>query len=625
MNIGSKNSFANFDLDVEHKVLRRGGEIVPLPLKAVELLIVLLRNRGEVVSKNELLEAVWEETFVEESVLSNNVYILRKILSELGAGKDLIQTVPRRGYRFVANSDEPHDETEIVVEQHVFRQKIIEEILGELKSRQPRNDSTNKPPKIAENTSGKNSPEPINSIAVLPLVNNSDDADLNYLSEGIAESLIDNLSLLPRLRVIARTTAFHYQTSGGGSVSPQQIGAELDVEAIVTGRIRLFKNILTIKTELVSTADAAQLWGDQYQRELSDILGLQTEIAREISGKLRLNLTRRETKHFPRTDTASSEAYHFYLKGRYFWNKRTAEWMKKGIECFEQALDCDPTYALAYCGLADSYVSFATVGALSPPAAIPKAKAAALKALEINDRLAEAHAALGFIESNYDWDWSAAEKHFKRAAEINSNYSIALHWHGFCAIARRQFADSIGLMKEAQKLDPLSPIINVVCGLPYYFMRRSERAIKIYREALETNASFFPAHVYLGMAYEQNGQFADAVSEFRRALALAPDSTFARASLGYIYAASGDEKKARETIKYLNRESNQRYVSPYGMAELYAGLKEKEQALTQLEKAAEEHSWWLVFADVNPRFDCLQDEPRFKKILQKMNFTDRKL
>ncbi|MCY7348540.1 MAG: winged helix-turn-helix domain-containing protein [Pyrinomonadaceae bacterium] len=625
MNSNKKNSFANFDLDVQHKVLRRGGEIVPLPLKAVELLIVLLKNRGEVVSKNELLEAVWEETFVEESVLSNNVYILRKTLSELGAGRDLIQTVPRRGYRFVGDSGETEDEEKIVVEQHVFRQTMIEEILGELKSRAARNDSANGNLKITENQFGSKSPESINSIAVLPLVNDSGDADLNYLSEGIAESLIDNLSLLPRLRVMARTTAFRYQTLGGSIVSPQQIGAELDVETIVTGRIRLFKGILTIKIELVSTDDAAQLWGDQYRRKLDDILEMQTEIAREISGKLRLNLTKRETKHFPRPDTASAEAYHLYLKGRYFWNKRTAEWMKKGIECFQQALDCDPNYAPAYSGLADSYVSFATVSALSTSASIPQAKAAARKALEINDRLAEAHAALGFIASNYDWDWAAAEKHFKRAAETNPNYSIAYHWHGFCSIARGQFADSIELMKEAQKLDPLSPIINVACGLPYYFMRRPERAIKIYREVLETNASFFPGHIYLGMAYEQNGQYEDAVSEFRWALSLTPDNTFARASLGYIYAVSGDEKKARETIEHLNLESSKRYVSPYGMAELYAGLKEKEQALTHLEKAAAEHSWWLVFADVNHRFDSLHDEPRFRKILRKINLTNIKL
>lgn len=619
MSNGSRNSFANFDLDVEHKVLRRGGEIVPLPLKAVELLIVLLRNRGEVVSKNELLEAVWEETFVEESVLSNNVYILRKTLSELGAGKNLIQTVPRRGYRFVENSGEPSDEAEIVVERHVFRQTMIEEILGELQSRAPQIVSANQYLKNAENKPVVNSPELINSIAVLPFTNDSGNADLDYLSEGIAESLIDNLSLLPRLRVMARTTAFRYQMLAGNSISPQQIGAELDVEAIVTGRLRLFKGSLTIKIELVSTADAAQLWGDQYRRELDDVLEMQNEIAREISGKLRLNLTKRETRNFPRRDTVSAEAYHFYLRGVYFWNKRTAEWMKKGVECFQQALDCDPNYAPAYSGLAGSYISFATIGALSPTASIPKAKAAAQKALEINDRLAEAHAALGFIASNYDWDWSASERHFKRAVEINPNYSIAFHWHGISAMVRRQFVKSIELMKEAQTLDPLSPIINVGCGLPYYFMRRSERAIKIYREVIETNRSFFPAHIYLGMAYEQNGQFKAAVAELLLALSLTPDNTFARSLLGYLYAVSGDEEKAGEIIEHLTCESNERYVSPYGMAELYAGLKEKEQALTYLEKAAAEHSWWLIFADVNHRFDNLRDEPRFQEILRQLN------
>ncbi len=621
MKIGGNNKFAGFDLDSEHKVLRRGGEIVPLPVKAVELLIVLLENRGEVVSKNELLEAVWEETFVEESVLSNNVYILRKTLSELGAGKDLIQTVPRRGYRFVGNSSASGDEAEIVVERHVFRQTMIEEILGELESRVPRDVPANGNPERAGNEPDKNLSELINSIAVLPLVNDTGDADLDYLSEGIAESLIDNLSLLPRLRVMARTTVFRYQRLGENSISPQQIGAELDVETIVTGKIRLFKNSLIIKIELVSTENAAQLWGDQYHRELDDILAMQTEIAREIAGKLRLNLTRRETKHFPRTDTANAGAYHFYLKGRYFWNKRTAEWMKKGIECFQQALDCDPNYALAYSGLADSYISFATVGALSPSVAIPKAKAAAQKALEINDRLAEAHAALGFIKSNYDWDWSQSRKHFRRAAETNPNYSIGFHWHGFCSMARQKFAESIELMKQAQTLDPLSPIINVACGLPFYFMRRYERAIEIYLEALENDASFFPGHAYLSMAYEQNGQYEEAISSIRRALFYSPDSTFALTSLGHTYAISGDQEKAREIFEQLNAESNARYIPSYGMAEIHAGLNEKQQALSYLEKAAAERSWWLVFAGVNPRFDLLRDEPRFQKILQKMNLN----
>jgi tetratricopeptide (TPR) repeat protein len=361
------------------------------------------------------------------------------------------------------------------------------------------------------------------------------------------------------------------------------------------------------------------LWGDQYRREFEDVLEMQTEIAREISGKLRLILTGRETRHFPRRETASPEAYNFYLKGRYFWNKRSAEWMKKGIEYFQQALDCDPNYALAYSGLADSYISFATIGALSPAAAVPKAKAAAQKALEINDQLAEAHAAMAFIKNNYDWDFGASEKHFKLASETNPNYSIAYHWHGFCLMMRRQFAESIELMVQAQALDPLSPIINIACGLPFYYMRRYERAIEIYREVLETNAAFFPGHAYLGMAYEQNSQFEEAVSATRLALSCAPDNTFSLTSLAHIYAVSGNEEKAWEIIERLKIESNKRYVTPYGMAEIYAGLKEKEQALTQLEKAFAERSWWLVSVGVNPRFDGLRSEPRFLKILQIMN------
>ncbi len=618
MNDRREINFAGFDLDTEHKVLRRGSEIVPLTLKAGELLIVLLENRGEVVSKNELLDAVWKETFVEESVLSNNIYILRKTLSGLGAGKDLIQTVPRRGYRFVGDSAEPDGSSEIVSGKHSFPQSLVEKISDEPEFSTPQTASSNQDLKVPESRSVETYRESINSIAVLPLVNESGDVEFDYLSEGIAESLIDNLSLLPRLRVLARTTVFRYESLGG---TPQQIGEELDVEAIVTGRIRLFKDNLTIKIELVRTTDGSQLWGEQYHREFDDLLEFQTEIAREISGNLRLKLTSHEKKYFPRPNTENLEAYQHYLKGRYFWNKRTAEWIKKGVESFQQALDSDPNYALAYSGIADSYISLATVGGLAPVAAVSKARAAAEKAFNINNRLAESHATLAFIKGNYDWDWSAAEKHFKRATEINRNYAIAYHWHGICAIARRQFTESIKLMKQAQNLDPLSPIINVVSGLPYYFMRRTERAIRIYREAAETEVAFFPAHFYLGMAYEQNGQFEEAVAEVRQALSLTPESTLALSLLGYIYAVSGNEKKARETLNQLNAESYRRYVSPYGLAEIFAGLNDKEQALTQLEKAAAEHSWWLIFAGVNHRFDSLSDEPRFQAILRKMNLS----
>jgi DNA-binding winged helix-turn-helix (wHTH) protein/TolB-like protein/tetratricopeptide (TPR) repeat protein len=639
----SLREFGRYRLDVEKKFLWFKDQPVRLPLKALELLCLLVESGGVVVTKNEIWRSVWKDSFVEETNLTHNIYLLRKTFKDLGE-PDLIETVPRRGYRFVAELCRKDDETENVIDQQAFQQNLTQEIFDE---KQPSNTqifTLNENPKLldkefrklqsnstAETSIRQNNlevtirpklPQSIDSIAVLPLINDTGDADLDYLSDGIAESLIDNLSLLPSLRVIARTTVFRYKSrGGGGDISPQQIGAEFDVEAIVTGRIFLYKDALTIKIEIVRTSDGAQMWGDRYCRKLDDILEIQTEITSEVSNKLRLILNRFETKHFPRREPDNPEAYHFYLKGRYFWNKRTAEWMKKGAECFQQALDCDPEYALAYSGLADSYISFATIGAISPAIAVPKAKAAVQQALEINDQLAEAHAALGYIKNSYDWDWEASEKHFKRASEINPNYSIAYHWYGFCLIMRQQFAESIELMKQAQMLDPLSPIINIACGLPFYYMGHYERAIEIYREVLETDASFFPGYAYLGMAYEQNGQYEEAVSATRQALLYAPDNTFALTSLAHIYAVSGNEEESQEIVERLKIESNKKYITPYGMAEIYAGLKEKEKVLTYLEKAFAERSWWLVSAGVNPRFADLREEPRFLEILQKMNLT----
>ena len=619
--MGTTSKFANFGLDADRKVLRYGGEIVPLPLKAVELLIELLRNRGQVVSKNELLDKIWPETFVEESVLSNNVYILRKTLAEFGGGKDLIQTVPRRGYRFAGEADPSTDDDEVIVDHHVFRKALIDDIISEIKTRSSVNVPTNgdSPDRTHLTTDNGRTAvgrvpgtDPIMSIAVLPLVNETGDTGLNYLSEGIAESIIDNLSLLPGLRVMARTSVFRLDAA---AYSPQQIGAELDVESVVTGRIRQFEKGLSIKIELVRTADAAQLWGEQYRRMPDDILKVQTEIAREISGKLRLSLDQRDASNFPRREPSNSDAYHFYLKGRHFWNKRTAEWMKKGVESFRQALDCDPNYALAYSGLADSYISMATVGAIAPSVAIPKAKAALQKALDIDKRSPEALAAAGFISECYDWDQQAAEKYFDTAAEVNPNYSIGHHWRGFCLIARREFDRSIELMKRAQMLDPLSQIINTVCGLPFYYMRRYDRAINIYREVLETDSSFFPAYAYLAMAYEQNGQLAEARSAIDSALKLATGNTIATASLAYLQAISGDENSAHETIANLIHASVNRYVPAYAIAEVYAGLGDIERSLKALEKAVEERSWWTIFAGVNPRFECLHGEARFNRIL----------
>jgi serine/threonine-protein kinase len=455
----------------------------------------------------------------------------------------------------------------------------------------------------------------INSIAILPLVNESTDPELDYLSDGITESLIDLLSLLPRLCVIARTTAFRYK---GRDVSPQEVGNELDVQAVVTGRIRQVKDNLTIKIELVDTFNGAHLWGDQYHGRFEDIFAFQEESAHEISEKLRLRLTSQVKKRLAKRHTDSIDAYHLYLKGRYFWNKRTADWMKKGIAHFQQALDCDPNYALAYSGLADSYISFATVGALSSQESCPKAKAAAIKALEIDGGLAEAQAALAMINGNYDWDWPEAVKNFKSAIKLNPNYSIVHHWYGICLMALGRFDESIAEMKIALQLDPLSPIINTGMGFPYYHLRQYERAIALYQKVLDLDPSFFPAHVYLGMAYEEKLMYEEAISEFHKALSLSADSQFAMSQLGHAYAVSGEKDKAEQTLTRLNELAKQKYVSPYGIAEIYAGLRDKEKAITWLEKSYQERSWWLAFIAVNPRFDHLRSDSRFTDLVRRV-------
>ena len=455
----------------------------------------------------------------------------------------------------------------------------------------------------------------INSIAILPLVNESADPDLDYLSDGITDSLIDSLSLLPRLRVIARTTVFRYK---GRDVSPQEVGNELNVQAVVMGRIRQLKENLTIKIELINAVNGAQLWGEQYHRKFEDIFAVQEETAHKISEKLRLKLTSQEKKRITKRQTDSVEAYQLYLKGRYFWDKRTADWMKKGTAYFQQALDSDPNYALAYVGLADSYNTFATIGALSPQDACPKAKAAATKALEIDGGLAEAHASLAYVKNHYDWDWRGSEKSFKRAIKLNPNYSIAHHWYGICLMPSRRFDESIAQMKVALQLDPLSLIINTGIGLPYYFLRRYDEAIELYQKALDMDPSFFPAHIYLGLAYEQKMMYEEAVSEFHKALSFSQDNTFFMAWLGHTLAVSGEKDKAEQMLARLNELSKQKYVSCYGIAEIYAGLGDKEQALFWLEKSYQERSWWLVHLAIDPRFDDLRSDSQFTNLVQRV-------
>ncbi len=457
--------------------------------------------------------------------------------------------------------------------------------------------------------------EAIDSVAVLPFVNASTDPDTEYLSDGITETLIGQLSQIPRLKVMARSTVFRYK---GRNIDPQKVGRDLNVRAVLTGRVSQRGETLTVSMELMDITDGSELWGEQYNRKLADILAVQEDIAREITDKLRLRLKGEEEKRLTRHFTENTEAYQLYLKGRYYWNKRTPDGIQKAIEYFQEAIEKDPSYALAYAGLADCY--HVPANPLPPRQRMPQAKAAAMKALELDNTLVEAHTTLARVLFAYDWDWSGAEKEFKRAIELNPRYSPAQQWYGdyLSATARLREANAEG--KRAQELEPLSLIINFNVALTFYWARDYDQAIDQFQKTLDLDPNFPPPLTMLPAAYEQKGMFEQAIAGFQRAIAITKgaDKILAMASLGHAYAASGRKTEARKILAELQRLSEHSYVSAHDVALVYAGLVERDKAFAWLDKAYEEHSFNLIHLKVEPRFDPLRSDPRFADLLSRI-------
>lgn len=452
----------------------------------------------------------------------------------------------------------------------------------------------------------------INSIAVLPLVNANNDANTDYLSDGITESLINSLSQIPELRVIARSTVFRYK---GQEHDAQKIGSELGVRAVLMGRVLQRGDTLTIQVDLVDTSDGSQLWGEQYTRKLSDILVMQQNISREVSEKLRLKLSGAQKEQLAKRYTESTEAYELYLRGRYQWNRRTPDGLMKGIEYFQQAISADPNYALAYAGLADSYNVLSTNAVRPPKEAFPKAKEAAEKALAIDDTLAEAHSSLAFIKTVYEWDWAGAEREFKRAIEINPNYSTAHYWYAFAhLLSMGRMGEADAEIKRALALDPFSLIINTNLGRTYHLARQYDKAIEQYRKTLEMDPTFPRAHDRLQEAYEQKGMYREAIADLEK---VSPE--FA-ARLRSAYEKSGVAGYWQTRIDF-DKESKQTYAAPYFTAVKYAALGDQEQAFQWLEKAYQERDTWLVHLKVDPMLDGLRSDPRYTNLLARMNLA----
>jgi serine/threonine protein kinase/tetratricopeptide (TPR) repeat protein len=458
--------------------------------------------------------------------------------------------------------------------------------------------------------------ETIDSVAVLPFVNASGDPNSEYLSDGITESLINSLSRLPRLMVMSRNSVFRYK---GRESDAQTAGRELKVQAVLTGRVMQRGDNLSISTELVDVRNNSHLWGERYNRKLTDIVALQEDLAEDISDKLRLRLSGEEKNRLTKHYTENPEAYQLYLKGRYHLLKFTPEEMRKGLECINQALAIDPRYALAYDGLA-FYYSAAVDWTLSPNEAMPKAKEAARKALEIDDDLTEAHSDMAWIHYYYDWDWAAAESESRRAFELKPNNSLAHDTYAEFLVPMGRTDEGIAENKKAIDLDPLSLHTNASLGVGLYYAHRYAQAILQLRKTIDLDPTYWWAHSYLGRAYEQQGQFPEAIAEFQEAVRLGSGINEPKAFLGRVYAVSGKRAEARKVLEELNEVSKQFYVSPYNIALIYAGLGEKDQALAWLERAFAERSTWMPYLKVDPWLDSLRSEPRFQDLLRRMNF-----
>ena len=458
-------------------------------------------------------------------------------------------------------------------------------------------------------------PKIVDSLAVLPFENVSRDPENEYLSDGIAGSLINVLATVPKLRVMAQSTAIRYK---GRGIDPQAVGRELNVCAVLTGRMMQSGGSLRIGTELVDVATGARLWGEQYDRKPGDIFAIQDEISKEISEKLRLKLTRAEKKRLTKHQTDDPEAYRLYLKGRHHWNRWTEEGFYKAIECFQQAVKKDPTYALAYAGLADSYVLQGWNGYLLPKDAFPKGKAAAIRALRLDPDLGEAHTSLAGVLWLYDWQWPEAETEFKHSLSLNPTYPTANHWYAEYEMTMGRRVEGIERMKKGQELEPLSSIKNVAVGWALYMDRRYDDAIEELRRTIELDPNFPITYWLLGLVFRKMARFEMAIAEGERAATLSGGSPLLLGALAHTFATAGRREEAIRILDDLTNLAKQKYVPSYFFAGIYSGLREDDRAVECLEKSYEERSHWLIYLHIDPGMDGLRFNLRFQNLLRRI-------
>ncbi len=574
--------FGPFQLDTQVRRLTRSGEVVPLTAKLFDILLLLVEGGGRLITKEELMSKIWADRFVEENNLPASISALRRLLGERRGGREYIETVPTRGYRFVG--------------------RLVGEEGPEKSKAAPQTRSVE-----------INQHEEISSLAVLPFVNLAEDRNLDYLVDGITESIINSLSKLPQLRVMARSSVFRMK---GREADATEVGAELGVRAVLVGRVRQVEGHLIIGVELVRVVDGTQLWGERYDRQPSDIFAVQREITEKILNNLRLKLTGEQRMRLVDKYTSDLEAYNLYLIGRHFWNRRTEKGIRKGIHYFEEAIKRDENFAPAHVGLAGCFTSLTDWNILPADETFPRARYAATRALEIDSTLAEAYAVLGVIDF-YSWNWLVAKKEFEQAITLTPNSAQVYLWYSTYWMAMGDLDEALAAAQQSLMFDPLSPLIYSKIARVLLSMKQYKAALEHCYQAIELDENFAAAHEVLGFIYSETGAYEEAVSKFNKVLALT-DDTEVKGLLGYTYAISGKYDKALGILRDLQQQSEERYIPKQAILFIHIGLGNKEETFELLESMYKERSHVLGGLNSFPIFDSLRSDTRFIDLTQRI-------
>ncbi|MFM9904761.1 MAG: winged helix-turn-helix domain-containing tetratricopeptide repeat protein [Pyrinomonadaceae bacterium] len=568
--------FEDYKLLTEERLLMRDGRPVSLKPKVLETLLALVRSRGRLMTKDELIGEIWAGNVVEEGNLTQYIFTLRKVFGETPQDHRFILTVPGQGYRFIAKVNEINSNNGFV-------------------------------------TNGNSGSGKVASLAILPLklltVSESD----HYLGLAIADALITRLSLNQTVTVRPTATIVRYSES---DAEPVSIGRDLSVDAIVGGTIQKIKGKFHVNIQLTDVRTLKTIWARQFDADATDLISFQDQISAQVADSLTIELNRTcQGKKLPK----GTQTYQMYLKGRFFWEKRCEVGIRKALNNVLEVVEAEPDFPLGHVGIADCYLFLGEYLFDKPQAAFPPARAAALKAVALDPGLAEAYASLGEYYFYYERNWAKAHEMYTEAIRLDPNYASAFHWYCWYLIAMNQYDEALVQIERAQTLDPNSLILNTIRGLPFYYRGEYEQAIRQFNDTLEIDPEFDHARYYLGSALVHSGKSKEAVTEFEKLVQAQPIQQF-YGLLGYCYGVSGEATKARRILKELDRMEKESYISPYIRAIVHTGLGEKDKALEMLQRALDQNAAWLVWLNADPFFSSLRNEPKFLRIIQELKF-----